>query len=292
MNDPTTLVWESAARTHVGTVRRLNEDAVLERPELGVWAVADGMGGHAAGDFASAAVVEALAAIHNTPSLGSLVAEVRQRLQAVNGALSAEARQRGQEVIGTTVVALVLCGRHGVTLWAGDSRAYRYRQGELSQLTHDHSQVQEFVNQGLLTREQAERHPSSNIITRAIGVAGAVELDSLMLELQAGDRLLLCSDGLYRELDAAAIAACLSLADCQAASDGLIEGALRGGARDNVSVVVVEVLDAEQVTRTRYNPALKPGVAGRRDGDEPTACLARAVRARSGSAPVTQKLFP
>jgi protein phosphatase len=253
-------------------VRRLNEDSVLERPELGLWAVADGMGGHAAGDFASAAVVRALGAICAPASLGALVAEARQRLQGVNRTLSEEARQRGQEVIGSTVVALMLFGAHAVALWAGDSRAYRYRQGELKQLTRDHSQVQELVSLGLLTPEQAEVHPAANIITRAVGVAGYLELDSEKFEIAAGDTVMLCSDGLYRELDNGEIGVCLALDDCQQACDALLEKALSHGARDNVTVAVVRALCEEQVTRTHYNPSVTPATGRAARDDDPTTC--------------------
>jgi protein phosphatase len=272
MKDATTLHWDSASRTHVGTVRKLNEDAVLERAEGGIWVVADGMGGHAAGDLASASVVDALAAIQRPVSLGSLVGEVRQRLQDVNRALSEEARQRGQEVIGTTVVVLMLFDGHGVALWAGDSRAYRYREGQLTLLTRDHSQVEELVSRGLLSREQAEHHPGSNIITRAIGVSDHVELDSQMFELAPGDSYLLCSDGLYRELGEGEIGVCLALDDARLACEALIERALVGGARDNVSVVVVRLLDAEQVTRTRHNPAIQHASGPSFQPDDPTLC--------------------
>jgi protein phosphatase len=272
MNEPVSLHWDSASRTHVGTVRKLNEDSVLERPERGLWVVADGMGGHAAGDFASAAVVAALGNIPAPSSLGALLGEVRKQLQAVNQSLSEEARQRGQEVIGSTVVVLMLFGSHGVALWAGDSRAYRYRQGELQQLTRDHSQVEEFVRLGLMTSEQAEGHPASNIITRAVGVAGHLELDSEMFEIAAGDTFLLCSDGLYRELDRSDIQACLALDDCQQACDALLAKALARGARDNVSVTVVRALHEEQLTRTQYNPSVSPATGGTAGNGDPTVC--------------------
>ncbi len=272
MKQAVSLHWESASRTHVGTVRKLNEDSVLERPDRGLWAVADGMGGHAAGDFASAAVVNALNGITAPASLGALVGEVRQQLQAVNHSLSEEARQRGQEMIGSTVVVLLLFGAHAVVLWAGDSRAYLYREGELEALTRDHSQVEEFVSLGLITREQAEGHPASNIITRAVGVAGRLELDSEMFEIAAGDTVLLCSDGLYRELDSGDIRTCLAMDDCQQACDALLETALARGARDNVSVVLVRALHEEQVTRTHYNPSVTPAGGHTARDDDPTTC--------------------
>jgi protein phosphatase len=269
-NEVKELHWSSASRTDIGTVRRLNEDSVLDLPELGLWVVADGMGGHAAGDFASGAIVSELAGIPQPASLGALLGEVRQRLQNVNRRLNDEARTRREQVIGSTVVALLAFGGHGVVVWAGDSRVYRYRRGELIQLTRDHSQVEELVRLGLLTRDGVEGHPAANVITRAIGVADTLDLDSEMFPLAEEDTYLLCSDGLYRELDDSAIKDCLALGDSRQSCDSLIESALARRARDNVSVIVVSMTDEPQATRTQYNPSL--GGAGRpqQDLDDPT----------------------
>ena len=266
----TQLHWSSASRTDVGMVRKLNEDSILDRPELGLWLVADGMGGHAAGDFASGAIVSALASVPSPASLGAFVTEIRQRLQAVNRQLNEEARTRREQVIGSTVVALLAFGGYGVVLWAGDSRAYLYRHGELIQLTRDHSQVEELVRRGLLPADQVEGHPAANVITRAVGVADQLELDSEMFALAEDDTYLLCSDGLYRELDDGAIKACLRLDDCQQSCDRLVESALARRARDNVSVIVVRLQDERQATRTQYNPSV--GTTGRpeKDADDPT----------------------
>jgi protein phosphatase len=237
------LRWSSASRTDVGMVRKLNEDTVLDLPEVGLWMVADGMGGHAAGDFASGAIVSALARIPPPTSLGDLLVEVRQRLQIVNRQLIEEARIRREQVIGSTVVALLAFGSHGVVVWAGDSRAYQYRSGELTQLTRDHSQVEELVRLGLLAPDGVDGHPAANVITRAVGVADYLELDSEMFALEEDDTYLLCSDGLYRELDHDAIKACLAPDDCRQSSDMLIESALARRARDNISVIVVRITD-------------------------------------------------
>jgi serine/threonine protein phosphatase PrpC len=268
--DATGLHWSSASRTDVGKVRKLNEDSLLDLPELGLWMVADGMGGHAAGDFASGAIVSALASIPPPVSLGALLGEVRVRLQTVNRELHEEARTRRERVIGSTVVVLLVYGGHGVVVWAGDSRAYLYRRGELIRLTRDHSQVEELVRRGLITPDQVEGHPAANVITRAIGVADFLELDSEMFTLAEDDIFLLCSDGLYRELDDKAIKACLALGTCQQSCDALIDGALAQRARDNVSVIVVRMTDEAQATRTQYNPSV--GTAGRpdQDQDDPT----------------------
>ncbi len=269
-NDARALHWSSASRTDVGAVRKLNEDSLLDLPELGLWLVADGMGGHAAGDFASGAIVSALAGIPQPGSLGTLVGEVRRRLQTVNRQLSEEARTRREQIIGSTVVVLLVFGNHGVVIWAGDSRAYLYRRGELIQLTRDHSQVEQLLQLGMLTPDQVEGHPSANVITRAIGVADHLELDSEMFTLAEDDAYLVCSDGLYRELDEDSMKACLALGDCQRACDALVEGALARRARDNVSVVVVRVTDELQTTRTQYNPAVSASGRGEQDHDDPT----------------------
>jgi len=269
-NEIKELHWSSASRTDVGMVRKLNEDSVLDLPELGLWVVADGMGGHAAGDFASGAIVSELAGIPPPASLGALLGEVRQRLQTVNRRLNDEARTRREQVIGSTVVALLAFGGHGVVVWAGDSRVYRYRCGELIQLTRDHSQVEELVRLGLLARDGIEGHPAANVITRAVGVADFLELDSEMFALTEDDVFLLCSDGLYRELDDDAIKDCLALGDCRQSCDTLIESALARRARDNVSVIVVSMTDEPQATRTQYNPSVSTAGRPEHDPDDPT----------------------
>ena len=271
MSEPTALHWSSASQTHVGMVRKLNEDACLELAGRGLWAVADGMGGHAAGDLASRSVVDALAAIPQPASLGSSLGEVQQRLQKVNGELAEEARRRQVKVIGSTAVVLLVYATHGVVVWAGDSRAYRYRQGELEQLTRDQSQVEELVSQGRITREQAEHYPGSNVITRAVGVMGFLELDSEMFEVLEGDIFLLCRDGLYNEVSNSEIRDSLSVGDCQYSCDLLVQRALSRGARDNVTVVVVRALDEEQITKTQLNPSVPVESAVDAEDDDPTA---------------------
>jgi len=270
MSDTTELHWSSASRTHVGMVRKLNEDACLEMAGRGIWAVADGMGGHAAGDFASQSVVDALVTIPQASSLGALVGEVHQRLQTVNQRLSDEAGKRREQVIGSTAVVLLTYGDHAVSVWAGDSRVYRYRQGELVQLTRDHSQVEELVAQGLITREQAEHYPSSNVITRAVGVANHLELDSDMFEVKEGDVFLLCSDGLYNEVNDREIKESLAVGDCQYSCDLLVDRALARGARDNVTVVVVRSVDEGQITKTQLNPSTAPVPRAGSGDDDPT----------------------
>ena len=231
----------SAAATHVGTVRKLNEDAIFEGPEIGVYAVADGMGGHDAGDVASRAIVDVLRGMDRPSGPAHLMHAVREALSNVNNDLRALARDRGPDaVIGSTIAVVLISDVHMAGLWAGDSRIYRLRNGRLKQLSRDHSYVQELVDSGKLTPEEAETHPKGNIITRAIGAADILELDAVRDRLEPGDRLLICSDGLVRAVTDGEIERHLQSGPCDRAADSLIDEALGHGARDNVSVVIVD----------------------------------------------------
>lgn len=227
----------SAAMTHEGAVRPRNEDALVNRPDLGLWAVADGAGGHGAGDVASAAIAEALNSIPPGLTAAELLAQLRLRLAAVHRQLQEEAQRRGPgHVIASTVVVMLARGGHFACLWAGDSRAYLLRGGQLQRLTRDHSLVQELLDQGVITEEEAEHHPQGNVITRAIGGPGELGLDKATGPIGTGDRFLLCSDGLYRTLGEPVMAEQLAGADPAAA---LVRLAVEQGARDNVTAVTV-----------------------------------------------------
>jgi protein phosphatase len=223
----------------VGKIRSLNEDAYLDRPDIGLWVVADGMGGHDAGDLASRSVVESLAGIGRQANLGSYVDELRLRLLSVNRALREEAERRSESVIGSTVAALIAVGRHAVAVWAGDSRVYLFRDGTLRPLTHDHSQVEELIAEGSLTRDQAENHPAANVITRAVGGDDDLRLDAQIQEILDQDICLLCTDGLTKEVKEQEIAETLRDSDPRLAPQLLVNLACRRGARDNVTVVAV-----------------------------------------------------
>ncbi len=235
------LRWMSAALTDVGKIRQINEDACATWPEHGVWVVADGMGGHDAGDLASSSIVEALARVDHQPSLNDLVDRVEDALLEVNRALLAEASSRGADTtIGSTVVVLLASGRHCACLWAGDSRIYRLRDGRLRLISQDHSQVMDMVEQGLLLREDAESHPAANVVTRAVGAAEDLFLDVEVEELNPGDRFLLCSDGLTKEVQEAEIAQLMQQGTCSDVCERLVGLTLERGSRDNVTVVVVD----------------------------------------------------
>jgi len=260
------LNWSSTSRTDVGMVRELNEDALLDRPAIGLWVVADGMGGHTAGDVASQMIRDRLAEIEAPESLSSFVDTVEGRLMEVNATLREMASRGEQQTIGSTVVALLAHGRHAVCLWAGDSRAYRLRDQRLEQVSEDHALVQELVAKGVLTPEQAAGHPQANLVTRAVGAGDLLLVDAEIVELRAGDRFLLCSDGLDKELSAADIGELLGRRDGGNASEALVDLALERGSRDNVSVVAVEI-DAnagEAGDEQSSQEDTVPGLAGAR----------------------------
>jgi serine/threonine protein phosphatase Stp1 len=233
--------YRSAVRTHVGTVRQRNEDAVLDRAEIGLWAIADGAGGHERGDYASACIVEALAAIDAAYSGARLVREVRASLGRVNNELRAKATVLGPNaLICTTVVTLLIDTGEARVLWAGDSRLYLMRAGRLRQLTRDQSYVQDLVDRGEITREEAAGHPLSNIVTNLVGGSDELIFEERNERLETADILLLCSDGLSGSVNDAEIAEILGTYRVSRAADRLIECALAQGARDNVSVAVIE----------------------------------------------------
>ena len=235
------MSYRSAARTDIGLVRRRNEDAVLDRAEIGLWTVADGAGGHERGDYASGRIIEALAEIDigfAGPRLGE---EVKARLSRVNEELRAKAATLGPDaVIGSTVVVLLVEAGQALALWAGDSRLYLMRAGRLRQLSRDQSYVQDLVDRGEITREEAAGHPLSHVVTNLVGGADELILEERCERLEQGDILLLCSDGLSGVVSDVKIAAVLRAHSASTAVDRLIECALTQGAHDNVSAIVVE----------------------------------------------------
>ena len=224
--------------SHVGLRRQLNEDTYYGDSELGLWLVADGMGGHACGEVASALARE------------TIVREIRRGVplpQAIRTAdeviIGASRRRNDSLPMGTTVVAARIVGNHYEVAWVGDSRAYLFHDGALQQLSQDHSYVQDLVSQGSLTNEQARSHPQRNVVTQALGVTDPAHLNVAVTsgELRHGMQLLLCSDGLTEEVRDAQLQQMLQQHDCSAQEtvDTLVAAALDGGGSDNVTVVVV-----------------------------------------------------
>lgn len=232
--------FNCAFRTDVGHGRKGNEDALLCLPERGLWAVADGMGGHEAGEVASAMVVEALANVAATDGFAERLGRADVALQAVNDSLAAISRAQDQKrPMGSTVVALWIDEGRYACLWVGDSRAYRLRGGTIRQISRDHSLVQDLVEAGMLDEAQAEGHPNANVLTRAVGASSRFKVDRVEGEVAAGDKFVLASDGLTRLVTAEEILAAVTAHAPDAAADMLLELALRRGAPDNVTFIIV-----------------------------------------------------
>jgi serine/threonine protein phosphatase PrpC len=235
-----TMGFDCAARTHVGLRRTLNEDALLSSAERGLWAVADGMGGHDAGEVASAMVIESLDECDLNGDLDARIAAAVAALRDANDRLQEFAKTFCEDrTIGSTVVGLIAEQGQYACFWAGDSRAYRARQGVITRLTRDHSLVQDLVDAGMLAAEEAESHPNANIITRAVGAELALHVDTSTGDLQAGDTFLLASDGLTRLVNDAELLEKLAEPAIEAAADGLLATALERGGHDNISLVIV-----------------------------------------------------
>jgi PPM family protein phosphatase len=268
----TALRWGGA--THVGRVRSVNEDNYIARDDVGLWAVADGMGGHRGGEVASEIACEAVGHSFADRTVDGLIDAIEQANEAVYETGSIDPDLSG---MGTTMVALALVDEHGDELLAvanvGDSRVYRFSVGDLDQLTDDHSLVADLVREGTLSPEEAAVHPQRNIVTRVLGVNERVPVDTLTVEPVSGDRYVLCSDGLFNEVPEQAISAVLRRIDDPAqAADELVRLAVEGGGRDNVTVVVVDVIDdggrAEEASGAPSGLASRAEPGGTTSGSE------------------------
>lgn len=235
-------LWSSAGRTDTGKVRARNEDAFLDQPQQGLWVVADGMGGHQAGDLASRLIVESLAELPAELDFEDRLDALRDCLHLLNRHLSLGLTLTGETpdlLVGSTVVALLAEGSRVACVWAGDSRCYLLRGRQLFQLSRDHSLLQQLVEERGMSPDEAARQPGAHALTRAIGAAEELQLDILELESLPGDVFLLCSDGLYQDLDHDLLTAALLRPSPQLALQRLFELALLGPARDNLSGVVI-----------------------------------------------------
>lgn len=279
------LHWGAA--THQGLVRDMNEDAYAAEP--GLFVVADGMGGHSAGEVASAIAVDTL-----RRAVGDgyrRVDDVAVAVRLANASIRAEASARADRAgMGTTITALVVLDPEHHLLGianVGDSRTYRLRAGKLSRLTIDHSYVEELVRDGQITAEEARLHPRRNIVTRALGIDRTVEIDTWTITAATGDRYVLCSDGLVDEVPDHEIDDLLSgVADPQEAAEQLVATANRHGGRDNVTVVVVDVVQgADPATLADDDPGEPQWAEGQpepeRWADDDTEQFAPAAAPRS-----------
>nr|WP_314873989.1 PP2C family serine/threonine-protein phosphatase [uncultured Pseudomonas sp.] len=232
----------SAGRTNPGKVRERNEDAYLDNPERGLWVVADGMGGHQAGDLASQMVIHALEGLTLEGSFDEQVREVRQCLHWVNrrlGEALTVITGRAAPIMGSTVVVLLVQDSRGACIWAGDSRCYLWRAKRLFQLTRDHSLRQQLIDQGRYSVEEAKQQPGAHALTRALGGDETLRLEVLEFTVAAGDTFLLCSDGLYQSQSDQNLGKALSQAQPSRVLEFLFDNVMQGKALDNLTGVVV-----------------------------------------------------
>ena len=231
---------KSYALTHPGNVRPQNEDAFLCRDDIGLWVVADGMGGHEAGELASELVINALWNLPGNTQIQQMLEHVVAMLETVNRNLLAKmALLPTDHRLGSTLAALVITEGQGAGIWAGDSRIYRLRQGNLQRLTRDHSLVQELIDQGAVHPEQALNHPHNNVITRAIGVDEELELEQRRFSVEPEDIFLLCSDGLSNEVSDTELQALLTVAEPEQVVKDLLRLTLSRIGKDNITVLVL-----------------------------------------------------
>lgn len=236
------MAFECVSRTDVGLRRKVNEDSLLVRTERGLWAVADGMGGHDAGDVASLKVTESLLDLPVSDSLDLLVDNAVAALKQVNADLIELAGAESQRSIGSTVVGLAIADGQFRCFWAGDSRGYRLRDRQIVQLTRDHSLVQDLVDSGMLQPDEAVDHPNSNIITRAVGVAQELNVDTVSGDVKPGDQFLLATDGVTRLISDEELALELSSNRPADAARKLIDTVLSRGAPDNASLIITKIV--------------------------------------------------
>ncbi len=237
----TNIVWSSCGSTHVGMVRQVNQDAFVNLPDKCLWVVADGMGGHKDGEFASAEIVNRLNQFEAEKTLGASVKKIYQQLDSVNQRLIEQAELAGDnEVVGSTVAILYANQLNCVAIWSGDSRIYLLRRGELKQITHDHNHESTLMAEGL-SPEEIKEHPYTQTLTHAIGGEQELYLDAQIQEFRHEDVFLLCSDGLNKEVTDSEIEDVLRQMSYQQAVNHLMDLALQRGGQDNITIILAQV---------------------------------------------------
>ena len=235
--------WNDVEYTDVGKVRKVNEDSMMSRSDQAHWVVADGMGGHEAGDVASQSICKGLAGLTRQREFTQFVDDIEDKIIEVNSYLRELAGGEEDRVIGSTVVGLALQGNHAIYYWVGDSRVYRHRHGKLTQLSVDHTYLQELVEEGKLDPSEIADHNEKNVITRAVGADDDVFVDFEMEEFQDQDIYFVCSDGVEKEMVDEEIEAVFNAhgTDIDGAAKEIMETVLDRGSPDNVTVIVVQV---------------------------------------------------
>lgn len=245
--------FRSEARSHAGVARKTNEDAYAARNNLGLWAVADGIGGHACGDIASRMLADALAAIDGAAEAHHLPQEVEAKIQKTHDAMIEKSREKSHGALMGSTISVLLVGRDGVDcIWAGDSRIYRHRDGVMTRLTRDHSVVQQMIDSGAIDENAARNHPHKNVITSAVGAQKKLSLERRSHRFVAGDKFLLCTDGLSNMLTDYELCSLISSGPIDETADLLLATALARGAGDNVTFVLVESIGDSGTQRDEY----------------------------------------
>lgn len=246
--DTARLSFSAAARSHEGLVRQYNEDSFASIPELALWVVADGMGGHSAGDVASRIIVEEMASIGVPISATDQRARFSERLDRAHRRILSYADENTLQTVGATVAALMIFGTELTSAWAGDSRVYLMRKGRLTSLTRDHSEVAAMLAEGTISETEARNSPRRNVITRAIGIGDEATPEMVSGVAEPNDRFLICSDGLTEHLADEDIAGILAReATPDETAELLISVTLERGAKDNVTVIVVDCSDVPEI---------------------------------------------
>ena len=241
MSIPGSFAFDYAQRSDVGRVRKINEDSIACLPDSGAWVVSDGMGGHAAGDFASQTIARELESIGIPVSLEDLKARFMARLSSANAQIIAHAESLNGSTIGATLASALIHEDRFACVWSGDSRVYRMQNGSLTRLSRDHTEVQALLDLGRITQEEAENWPRKNVITRAIGVSEVPQCDIVEGIILDQDLFLLCTDGLTEYFDDSEIAQVLASAETTSLSalcDHFVDGAIARDGKDNISVIL------------------------------------------------------
>jgi len=230
--------------THTGHVRTRNEDSILLLPEESLWIVADGMGGHQAGDFASQTITQNLGLFKQQQSLDDSILLLEENVINSNTIIRRKSEKLGKSTtIGSTVVCLHIWKNYAFTFWAGDSRLYRFRNNKLERFTEDHSYVEELVKMGKIEAKDAEAHPAANVVLKAVGIDDILRMDFDYFELFGDDILIICSDGLYKDIEEEKILPVIqaNTEDMDSLAQALLVASLNAGGTDNTSIITLKV---------------------------------------------------
>ena len=230
--------------TDTGHVRKKNEDSILLLPEESTWVVADGMGGHHAGDFASQTITQNMGLFKQQDALEDSILLMEENLINSNAIIRKRALKLGKNAtIGSTVVSTYIWGKFIFAFWAGDSRLYRHRDGQLTRLTEDHSYVEELVKMGKIEAKDAESHPAANVVLKAVGIDDDIRVDFSYFEMLDDDIYIVCSDGLYKDLEESKISEIIQETrdDLSLLTQSLLSSSLDAGGSDNTSIITIKV---------------------------------------------------